>query len=106
MELKKTAKKTTASCCGTVTKAKKIAFQLNAVNANTVALTGDFNAWSPAGLKMKKEKTGIWKTELELNPGRYEYKFVVDGKWWTDPANKHTAINSFGDVNSVIEVCA
>lgn len=87
-------------------KSKKISFQLNAPNVASVVLTGDFNAWSQDGVKMKKDKSGVWKIELELNPGRYEYKFIVDGKWWTDPANKKTAVNSFGDINSVLEVCA
>ncbi|MFA6379349.1 MAG: glycogen-binding domain-containing protein [Candidatus Omnitrophota bacterium] len=104
MAIKTTTKKCATSCCGP--KAKKITFQLSAANATSVLLTGDFNAWSQAGLKMKKEKNGVWKTDLELSAGRYEYKFVVDGKWWTDPANKHTAVNSFGDTNSVIEVAA
>ena len=104
MDIKKPTKKSASPCCGS--KGKKVTFQLNAANANSVALTGDFNAWSPAGIKMKKDKTGIWKADVELCNGRYEYKFVVDGKWWTDPTNKHTAINSFGDVNSVIEVNA
>lgn len=109
MEARKSSKKMTnacSSCCGTVTKTKKVVFQLNAPNMNNVTLTGDFNGWSQTGISMKKEKTGLWKTEIELKAGRYEYKFIVDGKWWTDPANKHTAINSFGDVNSVIEVSA
>jgi len=104
MEIKKKTKKCAPTCCGP--KAKKIAFQLSVANAKTVLLTGDFNAWNPTGIKMDKDKAGIWKTEVELGAGRYEYKFVVDGKWWTDPSNKHTAINSFGDVNSVIEVSA
>jgi 1,4-alpha-glucan branching enzyme len=99
----KKVKKDQKSCC---CKTKKIVFQVSAASATTVILTGDFNAWSKEGLKMKKEKTGIWKNEVELAPGRYEYKFIVDGKWWTDPSNKRTAINSFGDVNSVIEVSA
>lgn len=89
-----------------VSKIKKVGFQLNAPKAAAVVLTGDFNAWSQDGVKMKKDKSGVWKIELELNPGRYEYKFIVDGKWWTDPANKKTAVNSFGDINSVLEVCA
>lgn len=101
----KKSKKETKACCSKI-KAKKIVFQLNAASAANVVLTGDFNAWSKEGVKMKKDKAGIWKNEIDLAPGRYEYKFVVDGKWWTDPANTRTAINSFGDVNSVIEVTA
>ena len=88
-----------------VSSGKKVNFQLNAPTVKNVVLTGDFNAWCQEGVTMKKDKNGVWKIELELNPGRYEYKFIVDGKWWTDPSNKKIAVNSFGDVNSVLEVC-
>jgi 1,4-alpha-glucan branching enzyme len=95
-------KKINLNTCGC--RSKKISFQLHAPTAAVVILTGDFNAWRETGVKMKKENAGIWKADLALNPGRYEYKFIVDGKWWTDPKNEKTAINSFGDINSVIEV--
>lgn len=87
-------------------KSKKTCFQLAAPKASNIILTGDFIAWSQEGVKMKRDKNGVWKIELDLNPGRYEYKFIVDGKWWTDPSNKKTAVNSFGETNSVLEVCA
>lgn len=83
---------------------KKVAFQLQASEAQSVALTGDFNSWGDEGLKMKKGRDGVWKIGMNLVPGRYEYKFIVDGQWWTDPANPNAATNSFGTVNSVIEV--
>ncbi len=85
---------------------KKVAFQVQASGAQSVALTGDFNSWGDQGLKMKKGRDGIWKIGMNLAPGRYEYKFIVDGQWWTDPVNPHAVTNSFGAVNSVIEVGA
>jgi len=37
-------------------------------------------------------------------PGRYEYKFLVDGEWHRDPVNQEVCDNDFGTLNSVIFV--
>ena len=83
---------------------KKINFELLVPEAHRVTLVGDFNTWDPNSIPMAREKSGNWKAELKLKPGRYEYKFVVDGEWWTDPANREIAQNLFGSLNSVKEV--
>ncbi|MDD5772521.1 MAG: glycogen-binding domain-containing protein [bacterium] len=85
-------------------KKKKVLFLLNAPDAKEVLLTGDFNSWKEAGLKMEKGNNGEWSTEVNLEPGRYEYKFIVDGQWWTDPLNTSTVTNSVGSLNSLKEV--
>ncbi len=82
----------------------KAAFTLMAPNAAKVAVTGSFNSWNKTGMPLKKEKNGAWTGVLNLKPARYEYKFIVDGQWWTDPANRNTVRNSFGSDNSVIEI--
>ena len=74
--------------------------------AQEVALAGDFNSWDEKGIAMRKDKKGLWKTSVKLEEGRYEYKFIVDSAWWTDPNNDNKATNSFGDLNSVKEVTA
>ena len=86
------------------TKEKKTKFELKAPAAKKVRLVGDFNAWDAKGLTMRKTRTGSWNLGLNLKPGSYEYKFLVDGEWWTDPANSNTRSNTFGSVNSVREV--
>lgn len=84
--------------------AAKTSFELAAPYASEVLLIGDFNAWNAGGIPLKKCKNGSWKLELELTPGKYEYKFIVDGEWQNDPANTNTVINSFGTTNSVKEI--
>ncbi len=79
-------------------------FTLVAPKASKVALTGSFNSWSKSGTPLKKDKNGAWKTDLSLKPGKYEYKFIVDGQWWTDPANRNIVRNPLGSENSVIEI--
>lgn len=82
----------------------KTTFTVMAPKAGRVAVTGSFNSWDKTGASLKKDKNGAWTGELSLKPGKYEYKFIVDGQWWTDPANKSTVRNSFGSDNSVIEI--
>jgi len=51
-------------------------------------------------------KDGVWSLKVDLKPGIYKYQFIVDGKWQEDPENKTIERNSFGDINSLIEVKA
>lgn len=69
----------------------------------TVQVTGTLNNWNPSVTSMSFED-GIWKTELMLNPGRYEYLFVVDGKWISDPLNPESKKSPTGNMNSILSV--
>jgi len=54
--------------------------------ADKVILTGSFNDWSRNELVMNKTEKG-WQLPYVIPAGNYEYKFIVDGEWMTDPAN-------------------
>ncbi|MBF0504654.1 MAG: AAA family ATPase [Candidatus Omnitrophica bacterium] len=82
------------------------AFVLKAPQAQSVYLTGSFNDWSLDENCRMTSKEGVWSLNLDLKPGVYRYQFIVDGKWQQDPSNASTERNSFGDINSVIEVKA
>jgi len=86
------------------TAAKTVTFQIKAPDARDVRLAGDFNSWNPSGTILKKSKDGVWKRDLSLKPGRYEYKYVVDGQWRRDPINNLFTVNAYGTENSVIEL--
>jgi hypothetical protein len=73
------------------------------LSAKQVSVTGNFNGWNREGYKMYK-KDGIWVLPLHLNKGKYLYKFVVDGAWYTDPDNKLWEENEYGTGNSVVWV--
>ncbi|MFA6294582.1 MAG: HPr family phosphocarrier protein [Victivallales bacterium] len=70
-------------------------------NVNEVLLAGDFNNWNPE--PMAKCENGF-HAAVELKPGVYQYKFVVDGQWQVDPFAKGNARNDFGTTNSVLLV--
>ena len=82
---------------------KRVTFHLLA-KAGKVYLVGDFNKWDRSATPMNKGKDRKWVRRLELKPGRYEYRFLVDGWWWNDPANKELAPNPFGSFNNVLVV--
>lgn len=83
---------------------KKTKLKLHAPEASRVAVTGDFKGWDNEGIPMRRNIKGIWNVGLDLEPGSYEYKFIVDGQWINDPVNKNSIENSFGTLNSVLKV--
>jgi len=87
-------------------KRRRVNFSLDIPGADSVYLTGDFNAWDRRRHPMKKSENGIWKKTLMLFPGRYEYRFLVDSQWTNDPLNPETCPNCFGTLNNVVTVSA
>lgn len=66
-------------------------------------VTGTFCDWQE-GYPLKREKKGLWKATLTLAPGRYEYRFVVDGEWRNDPHCTECVPNPFGTENCVLHL--
>jgi 1,4-alpha-glucan branching enzyme len=101
---RKSPAKAAAPSLAAATAATAIEFRLFAPEAQEVCLAGDFSNWQPEKCLMRRFKDGTWKMKLKLTPGRYEYRFVVDGQWWTDPENPQRQENPFGQENSVLLV--
>jgi len=100
---KRTKKSTSAS---TLAQAKRIRLQHHAPEAKRVCVAGSFNEWQPEAAPLKAEADGLWNLELNLPPGTYEYRFVVDGCWCDDPNATETTPNLFGGHNAVLRVSA
>lgn len=102
----------------------KTMFACQATKAKKVFLAGTFNDWNPTATRMQRTPDGSWRAVLDLAPGRYEYKFVVDGNWCCEPGREDAAgcpncvrderaiqcsncvPNGFGTMNRVVEVNA
>ncbi len=76
--------------------------------ASDVRIAGDFNDWVPdKGVRSLIESDGssrIWTKVLQLPPGTYQYRYVVDGEWREDPDNPAVVTSSVGARNSVMVV--
>jgi 1,4-alpha-glucan branching enzyme len=89
----------------------KVIFRYESASATFVTVAGEFNGWEYKpeqyrAIKMKKVSDTLWEAEVEnIPPGRYQYKFVVDGQTWIlDPYNPYVITDPSGNRNSLLIV--
>lgn len=83
-----------------VTADGKTTFYYYGPTAKSVQLAGNMTTpvWGDGAKDMEyNAETGYWSIALELEPGSYEYKFIVDNAWIQDPLNPNPAA---ADANS------
>ncbi len=76
-------------------------FDQGANRYSSVFMRGDMSNWSSVPLHLVD---GQWMVRLNLTPGYYHYKLVVDGREITDPNNPETVDNNIGGVNSLLSI--
>ena len=80
-----------------------VMFTLDAPDAARVQLAGDFNGWVLDGNDMNPVGR-VWKKVVKLQPGRYRYRYIVDGVWQRDPLNPAVEPSPYGGHNSILVV--
>jgi 1,4-alpha-glucan branching enzyme len=90
---------------------QKIHLSCHAPEAKAVFVAGTFNDWKADTAPLRRHSDGKWDLKLHLAPGRYEYKFLVDGEWSCEPGVEHEnrddpkcCANEFGTMNRVLKV--
>lgn len=83
---------------------KGAVFEFYAPSAAEVCVAGTFNGWNAEKNPLKKNNSGTWRLTLSLPPGRYEYRYRVDGNWENDQRPVACVPNAFGTWNCVVEV--
>lgn len=71
-------------------------------DARVVAVAGEFNNWNQSQFLFSREG-GEWVCRVQLPAGAYQYKFIVDGDWLTDPTNPVTVHDERGITNSLLK---
>lgn len=96
MAIKKQFTKTKPVC--------KVTFSIEAKEADTVSVVGDFNDWSAKAGQLSKQKNGTFKGAFDLpKEGSFEFKYLVDGAYVSEPEADGSRWNDFaGAENSVI----
>lgn len=94
-------KENTLTICKT---SKAVEFYLYAPQARQVTVAGSFNDWCVTDTVLKKGLNGIWRGWVALEPGGYQYRFVVDGYWVDDSKAQETVPNGMGSRNAVLDV--
>ena len=96
MSLKKQFIKTKPVC--------KVTFAVDAKDAASAAVVGDFNNWNPENGTLSKLKNGTFKATYDLvKDAIYEFKYVIDGTYVNEPEADYYKWNDFaGAENSVL----
>jgi retinol-binding protein 3 len=69
---------------------RRVHFELRGYpDAQRVGLAGEFNFWASRSTPMVR-RGDRWVAEVEMEPGRHLYRFIVDGQRVLDPANPET----------------
>ncbi len=80
-----------------------VELQLASAEASSVAVAGDFNGWD--AVTMKKGQDGVFRIQLSLSPGRYQYAFLVDERTWVPDPRAATLVDSgYGGADSILDL--
>ena len=79
-------------------------FVIRVGNASRVQIAGDFNDWNPDRTPLQYVDRDMFQIKVPLRPGRYQYRYVVDGDWRNDPENHNVELNPYGELNNVVEI--
>ncbi|MDD5109374.1 MAG: AAA family ATPase [Candidatus Omnitrophica bacterium] len=85
-------------------KLNEVVLTIKAPEAKEVYLAGEFNNWKLDEFSRMEKNNGCWIKRLNLNNGKYRYRFVIDGNWVEDPNNPLTQLNTYGSLDSLLEV--
>jgi len=83
-----------------------VTFELpSCVWADRITVSGTFNEWDDAGIPLVQSRDGVWRATIELPVGRrYEFRYVIDGRWQTDYHADGFTDNIYGSHNSMIDL--
>ena len=85
-------------------RAEPVSFSLAAPEARQVFLAGEMTGWDQGKRAMTRGSDGVWRLQLDLAPGQWLYKFVVDGRWVHDPATPDHDADGQGGQHSFVFV--
>lgn len=83
-----------------------VVFELpSCVWADRIVVSGTFNNWNEREVPMHQDRDGVWRARLELPAGkRFEYRYLIDGRWQTDYHADGFTENEFGSHNSIVDL--
>ncbi|MBK9254664.1 MAG: hypothetical protein IPM42_04190 [Saprospiraceae bacterium] len=76
-----------------------------APSAKNVQVLGDFNDWDTSKAQTLKAGKKEFSTTVELKPGRYEFRYLIDGLRWENDFSADNYISSpFAGINNSVLV--
>lgn len=79
----------------------RFSYQPPTAGNHEVGIAGDFTEWKIHSLQ---DIGDVYLISYDLKPGRYRYKYIVDGLWMPDPSHQKREADPFGGENSILEL--
>lgn len=73
----------------------------NLPTSSKVEIAGVWSNWTPT--PCQQGDNGVWKLDITLSPGTYEYKYLINEEWLDNP-NEETHRDASGTINNVLKV--
>ena len=76
------------------------------LEAQSVALLGDFNEWEADAHPLTNRKDGSWSTTVSIKAANeYRFRYLVDGETWiNDEGVDELVPNRFGGQDGLLEL--
>jgi len=86
------------------TQRQMVVLSFDDIDCRRLQVAGDFNNWIPDHDIETRNINGRWQKVFTAEPGVYEYRIIIDGKWQQDPTNPAEIPNELGGINSLLQV--
>lgn len=83
---------------------RRVPFKVKLEGAKEVVVTGEFTGWAKDKVRLSPQGKGEWQGVLELPPGEYRYRLIVDGQWQDHAQAQKRVPNAFGSEDCVLVV--
>jgi hypothetical protein len=83
---------------------RMVVLTFDEIECTRLQLAGDFNDWIPDHNVETRYINGRWQKVFTAEPGVYEYRLLIDGKWQADPTNPCEIPNDMGGIKSLLQV--
>lgn len=73
-----------------------VSFRFFRPDAKAVAVSGDFKQCTNECAMRPDQEQGWWVAEMQLEPGEYRFRYLADGRWFTDFASHGVELKKHG----------
>jgi 1,4-alpha-glucan branching enzyme len=86
-------------------KRRHVVFSLpDAEHLRSASVVGEFNDWDATRHPMRQEGDGVWQATVQLAPGEYEFRYLVNGGEWLNEEQAELRPNPYGSENGVLRL--
>ena len=85
---------------------QKVVLSFQNHQQHDIQIAGEFNEWIADKDVQTITENNITHKVFYVEPGDYQYRLIVDGKWRNDPTNPRQALSALGIHNSLLHVTA